>query len=326
MTLRLYMLLAGLILWGTLAAVHPVNAGADDEMEAHYGTFTLPGFQCTIGDNTAADPHMRGYNGIFSLLPSEDGQNVFVPLFSGLNLEHYFDALPVTEPGSVFFEPRRAAMQFTRIDEHTAELYQPVTPVFGVESRTRFTATAPHYIDMHFSCTPHRSDLAGGLLGIFWASYMNAPEDKSIYFLGDGSSLESPRWIQFCTQEHNRDSTVCSENDRVNIAFQGTEKTLFTAISPLRYAVPFFYGRIREQVLIYIFQPGPLIRFAHSPSGAGATEKGDDTNPAWDFQMIIPDCEPGTSYTLDMRLVCKKWQGRDDVLEEVRRFLSGTDK
>jgi hypothetical protein len=42
--------------------------------------------------------------------------------------------------------------------------------------------------------------------------------------------------------------------------------------------------------------------------------------------MIIPDCEPGTSYTLDMRLVCKKWQGRDDVLEEVRRFLSGTDK
>jgi hypothetical protein len=306
---------------GAILVAPSTLAAEEASVEEDYASFSLPGFTAVIGNNVKAEPHLRGYNGLFSLTSETDNENAFVPLFSGLNLEHYFDAQVVTEPGSVFFEPRRAPMTFKRISDHSCELHQPVTPVYGVESTTRFTFKEPHYVDMHFSCTPTRDDLAGGFLGVFWASYINAPEDKSMYFLAAGSSLDEPQWLQLCTQTHNRDSTVCNETDNFSIDFQGEDKTLFKAISPLRYSLPFFYGRIRDQVLIYIFTPGPTIRFAHSPSGAGPTEKGDDTNPAWDFQLIVPDYQPGESYHLDMRLVYKKWMGRDDVLQEVRRYF-----
>ena len=205
-----------------------------DSPDEDFAPFSLPGLRCVLGNNAKAEPHLRGYNGVFSLTSDTNEENAFVPLFSGLNLEHYFDAQVVTEPGAVFFEPRRAPMNFERINEHTAELFQPVTPVYGVESLTRFTLTEPLYLDMHFRCTPLREDLAGGFLGVFWASYINAPEDKSIYFLGAGSSQDEPRWIQFCTQSHNRDSTVCSEKDDFKINFEGEDRTLFKAITPLR--------------------------------------------------------------------------------------------
>jgi hypothetical protein len=74
-------------------------------------------------------------------------------------------------------------------------------------------------------------------------------------------------------------------------------------------------------VLIYIFRPGPTVRFAHSPSGGGATPDGQDTCPAWDFQLLIPRCAADTEYGLDMRLVYKPWKGRADVLAEVAPLL-----
>lgn len=97
---------------------------------------------------------------------------------------------------------------------------------------------------------------------------------------------------------------------------------MFNNISPLRYSVPFFYGRVRDKVLIYAFKPGPIVRFSHSPSGGGRTRSGDAQNPAWDFQLIVPDYKPGVEYGLEMRLIYKPWAGRNGVLEEVRKYLA----
>jgi len=49
------------------------------------------------------------------------------------------------------------------------------------------------------------------------------------------------------------------------------------------------------------------------------TAAGDDTNPAWDFQLIVPGCKADQEYGLRMRLVYKPWAGRDDVIAEVRK-------
>ena len=76
---------------------------------------------------------------------------------------------------------------------------------------------------------------------------------------------------------------------------------------------------VRDHVLLFIFERGPLVRFSHSPSGGGPTPAGDDTSPAWDFQLIVPDYEVGHEYGLRVRLVYKPWAGRDDVLDEVRK-------
>lgn len=282
----------------------------------------------TIGNNKSwpveAPIHRAGYNGIFAMESIDHPESPFVPAYAGMNLEHYFDAIPRTER-EVFFEPRYATMQLRKLNSNAVELYQPPTPVFRVESWTRFEVTDPNHIDFSFRCKPHRDDYAGDFLGIFWASYINGPLDKSLYFIDGEADLEKPMWRQLCTQLHNRDSTVRAVNDEVKLTFANDE-ALFANESPLKYSVPLFYGRFRNMVLIYVFQPNPHLRFTHSPSGGGQTKAGDDTNPAWDFQLIIPDPRAQQEYDLHGRLIYKKWLGRDDVLDEARRYLAQRDE
>jgi len=293
------------------------------EASEHHAAFEVSGFRAVIGDNAPLGEHRQHYNGVFSLHAPGLEESPFVPLYSGLNLEHYFDARPRSPEAAIFFEPRHAPMHFSKVDAHTAELHQPETPYYGVESWTTFTLREPHYLDMDFRCIPRKDVFEGGFMGVFWASYINAPHDKGIYFPLAGSTLDAPVWGQLVTQQHGLHSSVLHENDTLDIAFEATGDVLYANLSPLRYSVPFYYGRWRDQVLIFIFKPGPNVRFAHSPSGGGRTPEGAAHNPAWDFQLIVPDYEVGEEYRLEMRLVYKPWEGREDVLEEVRGYLLG---
>src|SRR5690606_2622761 len=146
--------------------------------------------------------------------------------------------------------PRVAPMEFAQIDENRVALYQPPTPHYGVESWTEFALHAPYYVDIEYRCIPRKDVFAGGFLGAFWASYISAPLDKSMYFLAAGSTLDAPKWVQHCTPVHGHDSTVLHENDTFAIEFEPKDKILFASFTPLRYSVPFFYGRFRDMVLI----------------------------------------------------------------------------
>ncbi|HEO71576.1 MAG TPA: hypothetical protein ENN80_09955, partial [Candidatus Hydrogenedentes bacterium] len=148
---------------------------AAEEAGVDCATFEASQLQCVIGNNAERGEHRAGYNGVFALHAAADDESAFVPFYAGLNLEHFFDARPRNPDGDIFFEPRRAPMTFTRIDNATAELHQPPTPFYGVESWTRFTLKPPYYIDMSFRCVPRKDDFVGGFFGVFWASYINAP-------------------------------------------------------------------------------------------------------------------------------------------------------
>jgi len=281
-----------------------------------------------IGNNRSLEidgrEHAAGYNGLFQVIstrhePTDPNRiSPFVFRYAGFNLEHYFDG-KAQENREVFFEPRYSRLETKQVDAQTVELHQPPTSHFQVESWTKFRVREPHYIDFNFRCVPHRDDYVGRFLGVFWASYINGPLDKSIYFLDRSSTDARPLWRQLCTQQHNRDSTSLSSADELDLKFEDPD-TLFANFSPLRYSQAFFSGRFDNMVLIYIFRPGENLRFAHSPSGGGTAISGDDTNPAWDFQMVIPEIEANKEYTLNGRLVYKPWHGRDDVLAEVRRY------
>lgn len=283
-------------------------------------------FSCLIGNNEAwGEVHRAGYNGILQIKMPGLADTPFVPMYAGLNLEHYFDLGPRNPDSNIFFEPRRMPMDTRVINATTVELYQEATPHYGVESWTRFEVSKPGQIEMTFRCIPHKDGLEGKMLGVFWASYINAPLDKSMYFLEAGSTLDAPVWVQYCTQKHDRDSTVLSEGDEREFAFDKSEDTLYNNISPLRYSEPFFYGRYGDHVLIYIFEPATQIRFSHSPSGGGKTAAGDGHNPAWDFQYLVDHYEVNHEYGYRMRFVCKTWKDRADVIEEVRAFLDTGD-
>lgn len=302
----------------TLLLCLSLIVSADD-----FDTFESEELQCIIGNNARMEDHRSGYNGVFQLISIHQDKNIFVPAYAGLNLEHIFHPHINLEERTEFFEPRNAPMTFTKLDDRTAQLYQPPTPITHVKSTTTFRLVDPYYIDMEFRCTPTKDVFQDGTFGVFWASYINGAMDKSIYFL-HGNSRENAVWQQFCTQMHNRDSTVRAWNDTFRFRFPDSflDETLFTSFSSIQYYQPFYYGRFQNMVLIYMFDTDQILRLAHSPSGGGGTEDGSDTNPAWDFQLIVPKVTVDQEYTMRMRTVYKQWIDRADVLKEYEQFAS----
>jgi len=118
-------------------------------------------------------------------------------------------------------EPRRAPMTLERVNSREALLHQPPTPFWGLESWTRFTLTPPYYIDVEFTCVPRKRSFWLSWIGLLWASYINGPMDKSMYFLGLPPGWRgAPVWLQLCTQYHGRDSTVRYAWDTVELGVE----------------------------------------------------------------------------------------------------------
>lgn len=304
-----------------LTCLHVSGQDKEGDPGEDYDTLRVSRLAAVVGNNNGMGDHRPWYNGVFSITSPDQPVSPFVPFYAGINLEHYFDAQNRHPERDVFFEPRAVPMNFKKISDTTAELHQEATPHWGVESRTTIELKEPYYLDYRFRCTPSKPGLAGGLLGVFWASYISGPLDKSIYFLRDDSTLDTPLWEQFYSQVHNRDSVLRHRSDTFRMPKVENPDALWLAESPLRYSEPFFYGRYKNMVLIFIFKSDSLVRFTTSPSGGGRTADNTAKNPAWDFQLLVPNYQVDQTYSLDVRLVYKPWAGREDVLEEVRRYL-----
>ncbi|MBI1917776.1 MAG: hypothetical protein HYS12_24035 [Planctomycetes bacterium] len=278
-----------------------------------HDTFKAGDLTAVIGDNAAHGTHRAGYNGVWSLTHKSELRNLFVPAVAGLNFEHIFDGDKRDADSSrkVFFEPRNAPMTFKKLSATEAELHQPPTPTFHLESWTRFQLTAPHYLDFSFRCVATQHVFAHGTIGLFWASYINAPEDRSIYFRGAGL------WQQLCTQRHNDESSVRHRNDKLELKFSpGLGDALYRNLSPLRYDEPFYYGLFGKNLFLLMFDRTEGIRFTHSPSGGGVNAKEQTTNPAWDFQFLVPKYEVKKEYGFRARAVYRERCSRAEVLRE----------
>jgi hypothetical protein len=279
-----------------------------------HGTFRVGDLTAIIGDNAAHEQHRAGYNGVWSLTHRTEPANLFVPAVAGLNFEHIFDGerFDRDRSNTIFFEPRNARMNYRMISDSECELHQPPTPTFALESWTRFTLVAPHYIDMTFRCVATQHLFTNGYIGLFWASYINAPDDKSMYFRGQRM------WQQLCTQRHNDQSTLMHVDDKLELRFHKEfPQCLFRNYSPMRYEEPFYYGNFRNHTAIFMFDRTSGIRFTHSPSGGGTNAKAQTTNPAWDFQYLVPRYEVKREYQFRLRLAYRPRCSREDMLQEV---------
>jgi hypothetical protein len=282
-----------------------------------HDTYHLGDLTATIGDNSAHGDHRAGYNGVWSLTHTSESANLFVPTVAGLNFEHIFDGDKRDADGSrkIFFEPRTAPMTFKRMSDRKAELLQPPTPTFHLESRTTIELVAPHFIDMEFRCTPTQHAFAHGYIGLFWASYINAPDDRSMYF------RNGKLWQQICTPAHNNQSTVRHKDDSFDLKFSdGLGEALYRNLSPLRFEPPFFYGHFREMIFVVMFETPTGIRFTHSPNGGGVNSAKETTNPAWDFQLILPKYDVKKEYGFKARVVYGPKCSRDEILKEYKQW------
>jgi hypothetical protein len=280
-----------------------------------HDTFQVGDLTAIIGDNAAHGDHRTGYNGVHRLTHRTEPTTLFVPTVAGLNLEHIFDGeTELQDVGGgrkVFFEPRNAPMTFKKLSDSEAELHQEPTPTFKVESWTRFKLAPPHYLDFSFRCRPTQHVFRHGYIGLFWASYINAPDDKSMYFRGD------KRWLQLCTPQHNNQSTVVHRDNKFDLKFTpGLGDALFKNLSPFKFDEPFYYGLFKNHLFLLMFDRSDGIRFTHSPSGGGYNAEQQTTNPAWDFQFIIPAYDVLQEYGFRARVVYRERCPRAEVLKE----------
>ena len=289
-----------------------------------HAIFKVCDITALIGDNAGHEPskgHRAGYNGIWDFQHKTSTRSIFVPTYAGLNLEHIFNGETEFDGGDVFFEPRRAPMTFKKINDQQAQLHQPATPTFHVESTTRFTLCAPWYLDMEFRCTPHQHVHQRGWFGCFWASYINGPADKSLYFPGGWRKNES-LWMQLCTQAHDDESTVLHHDDEFKLTWkEGSRDALFKNLSRMRYAKPMYYGNFENLVYILMFKPTAGIRLTHSPSGGGLNKKFNTTNPAWDWQFIVPKYDVMKEYRYQARAVLRPRCSREEILAEYEKWI-----
>jgi hypothetical protein len=272
-----------------------------------------------VVDNAAMPPHHRaGYNGIASLTHEDRKENLFVPSYAGLNLEHIHDGTAVSRER--LFEPRGAPMRLRRIDEHTVELHQPPTPTWALESCTRFHLLEDGAVEMTFECIPRKPVFSQGYIGLFWASYIDRPESKAIHFIGRPKGLDATAdakatWIEAITPKHGVLSTHVSSLDRREFK-PGPDfprDMLIFSYSDYVYTEPYYYGVSHGMAYALIFRRDDQIRFSQSPSGGG------EGNPAWDFQCFIPNYHVGKAYGLVMRMACVPFKDRKLIGDLCRR-------
>lgn len=257
--------------------------------------------EAVVVDDRAVDDevlpgHRAGYSGLGSLKYDRQPRNLFVPDYAGLNFEHIHDG--TVQPREVLFEPRNAPMQLRVIDGHTAELHQPPTPHWGLESCTRYQLLEDGVIEMTFECIPRRDVFKNGYIGLFWASYIQQPESLDIHFIGRRSDEAgaTPDWIRGITPAHGELPTHLAVDDRRDFAHDAAfPLTLVFNSSRHRYTDPWYFGVCRGMAFAQAFRAAEQVRFSQSPSGGGAG------NPAWDFQWFIPNYRVGQRYELVMR-------------------------
>lgn len=272
------------------------------------------GIEAVVVDNGAWGEHSARYNGLAFLSVGHGYENIFKPLYGGFDLENYFDCerqQPSNTPQdqNMLFEPRNIPMELRRISSDTVELHEKPGPHWGIEIWERFRIRAPHYIDIQFLCIPRARLASGKFLGLFFANYVNSPVDGAYYFLGRKNRGGKLEWIRAYSSVHNDKSTFLPDRSPVKIAFKpGYGKWLWSNFSKSRYVYPFFYGAVKGQMLLLMFDRQDDIRFAHSPTGGGGT-------PAWDFQLIIPNYQVGRKYGFRARIVVKTFVSQEDARE-----------
>ncbi len=301
------------------AAPDPIESG---EIEIRGGSL-----RAVITENGAHPPeHRAGYSGVAALFHGDSTRSLFVPAVSGLNFEHIYSG-DASSYGWNIFEPRRSPMTLHRLAERRVELHQTATEHWPLESRLTYELSGElsggNAIDFTVHCTP-RGDAwkKHGYIGLFFASYIHAPEDLAIHFIGHsraGKGDPRRRWIRHLSPKHGE--AACHRpcgSDWDPPADPGLPIVLASGHSDLEYDEPFYYGVSHGKVLVMMFERarpldphgnGGETRFAQSPSGGGTG------NPAWDFIFLKRGYEVGKEFQFRARAVYRDFNGRGDVLK-----------
>ncbi len=242
---------------------------------------------------------------------------------AGLNFEHVISG---HSDAANWFAPRNGPYRLYRLaDPNSVVLVRrhDESP-WALESSTRYTVTAPHYIDFEFACRPHDARRFGDRRAavLFWADYMNNVEDVALHFRGVSEAGGEEKWIAADAPPGHPDYVG-----------GGTYRSLKSPGFPYdedhnfklnlwsydypRFTKPFYYGRAANGMTLMLmfdrmYSEEDEIRMSLFKFKVGEQVK----RPAWDFQYVIRRIETGKQYGFRGRLVWKKFVSAEDCLHE----------
>ncbi|MBQ18484.1 MAG: hypothetical protein CMJ65_15325 [Planctomycetaceae bacterium] len=267
-----------------------------------------------VNDGQLQAAHRAGYNGLAQLGHRRRKQNLFRAPYAGINFEHIHDGTLAVAREK--FEPRVVPMQLRVIDSSTVELYQRPTVNWKLESCGRYRLLPDGTIEYTFECIPRARTFHQGFIGLFWASYIDGPEDKAIHFRGRRSAARSgTKWVKSLPPAHGTNSTHPPVGGRLPTIVKDFPLTLVNHPSEYVHAEPWFFGVSHGMAFAQIFRARDGIWIAQSPTGAGAT------NPAWDFQWFVPGYKVDEAYGFVMRAIYIPYKSRRQVARAVRPHL-----
>ncbi|MAE60073.1 MAG: hypothetical protein CMJ49_01825 [Planctomycetaceae bacterium] len=287
-------------------------------MSDHFHELRTEELSVVVGDNTAHEDHVAGYNGIWHLSSMHDPPSLFVPSYCGMNFE-FIAPMSRDDPTEPKDHPTELA-----VDEEGRQvtLHQLPTPTHRVESWMTYQTAGPAHLDWTFRYKLHDPGaFRPGAAGFFFASYIDRPENKSIYLLSR-DVYDALMWIQFCTTYQGHDSAVTWDGDRYDVSFGPHDHGLYTARAPIRYHVPLMLGRQRDMAFVLMFEDPTGVIISHGMGGGGYVDDRSDRNPAWDFLLYVNDASANPTGKWNGRLIYKPFTGRDDVLVEYQQFQS----
>ncbi len=293
--------------------------------EVGFHAMERDGVQAVIVDNRAVDneilpDHRAGYSGVARLIHKEQGENLFVPHYAGLNFEHIHDGTTRERP--VLYEPRNAPCELRVVSDLVAELYWPPTPTFALECCLRYQLLERGVLELTIECIPHEERFKHGYIGLFFASYINQPESLDIHFQGvTNDQDQDTAWIRGITPKHGELPTHLAIDDQRTLPSDADfPLSLVFNRSNHRYSEPWYYGISHGMAWLQVFRSSDGVRLTQSPSGGGGG------NPAWDFQYFVDNYEPGKLYQFVMRGVYCPVQSPEAMARIARQQLAILDK
>ena len=284
--------------------------------------FETRALRLVVADNSAYEPtHRAGYNGLAELrLGNSEAPNLFVPFYAGLNFEHVFNGVENTYAWDIF-EPRKAPLTLRRVSKHQVELRQERTEHWPLRSRLVYDVRGDG-VDLTYYGTPLEDVWRKhGYVGVFFASYIHAPQDMAIQFIGRSRPDRgdaTPRWMRHLPQAHGVAANHRPAGSTWDPTFDpGFKISLASGASDFEYVYPFYFGLSGENVWVQMFerpQAGGEMRFAQSPSGGG---RG---NPAWDFVYFRRDYAVGREFRFRVHTVYQKFTSLEDVVRLYERW------
>jgi hypothetical protein len=313
----------GLIVFSNM---NRVQAGGVEMILQHSGQDTLhlqsDEIKMVVVNNEAyGEIHRAGYSGIAELYLEGSEGNFFRVTGSGLNFEFIFNGNSASYEWDRF-EPRRAPMELVRRAYNEVQLRQPRTENWPLQSSITYRLTG-NLFEMTYEGIP-LEDIWGhrDYIGMFFASYINEPEERGIHFIGKKRSEDSSeaRWIYHLPPEHGVEANHRPASSQWDPAFDdGFPLTLVSGFSEYEYIYPFYYGRSGDDVLIKMFEPLDAegeMRIAQSPDALSRPP----VNPAWDFVYFKKNPSVGEKFSFRMAMVIKKFEGIEDVIDQYEQW------